>query len=171
MADNNPMQEIRLGKVVLNIGTEGPGERLEKAKGLLEELTGKEAKITKARRRIAFGLSKGRDIGAMVTLRDEDAEEFLERVLVAKEHKIRKEAIDNQGNFSIGLEEHIDLPDTDYDPDLGIFGMDIAVTLQRPGFRIKKKKISKKIGKNHKITKEDTIDFLKNRFDVEVIGD
>lgn len=171
MTEENPMRKIRLEKVVLNIGTGGPGEELEKAKNLLEDLTDNEAKITNARGRSAFGVSKGREIGVMVTLRREEAEDFLQRLLEAKDHMVRESSFDTQGNLSMGLEEHIDLPDTDYDPEIGIFGMDVTVTLERPGFRIKRRKISKEIEDDHKITKDDAKEFMKEKFDVEVVGD
>lgn len=170
MAEENPMKEIRLEKVVLNIGAGGPGEELEQARDLLEGLTGKEANITEAKSRSAFGVSKGRDIGVMITLRDNEAKEFLESVLKAKENKVNKNAFDDQGNLSIGIKEHIDLPQADYDPELGIFGLDVAVKLERPGFRIKRKKISKKIGKDHRISKEEAINFIEKNFDAEVVG-
>ncbi|MFP4633674.1 MAG: 50S ribosomal protein L5 [Candidatus Aenigmatarchaeota archaeon] len=171
MTNENPMKEIKLEKVVLNIGAGGPGEKLEKAKNLLESLTGRKTKITKARGRSAFGVSKGRDIGAMVTLRENEAERFLERVFEAKENRISRDVFDQQGNLSLGIKEHIDLPGTDYDPEVGIFGMDVAVKLERPGFRIKKKKVSKEIGKDHKISKDEAISFIQKNFDVEVVGD
>lgn len=171
MSEKNPMRQISLQKVVLNIGAGGPGEELEKAKNLLEDLTDKEAKITDAKSRSAFGVSKGRDIGVMVTLRDEQARDFLERVLEAKDYRIKKRSFDDQGNFSIGVKEHIDLPETDYNPDLGIFGMDITATLERPGFGIKRRSISKKVGDNHKISKNEAIDFMKQNFDVEITGE
>lgn len=171
MRDGNPMREISLQKVVLNIGAGGPGEELEKAKNLLEDLTGREAKVTDAKKRSAFGVTKGRDIGVIVTLRDEEAGEFLERVLEAKDYMIKRRSFDDQGNFSIGIKEHIDLPDTDYNPDIGIFGMDITATLERPGFTIKRKRISKKVGTNHKISKTEAIEFMKKNFDVEIKGE
>ena len=171
MPEQNPMKEIRLQKVVLNISTGGPGEELEKAKKLLESLTGKEGKVTKAKKRSAFGDSKGRELGVIVTLRNNDAEEFLERVLEAKDYKIDSNSFDSQGNFSMGIEEHIDLPDTDYDPDIGIFGMDITVTLERPGFSIKRRRIPGKVGQEHKITKDEAMDFMKENFDVETTGE
>lgn len=170
MPENNPMKEIRLEKVVLNIGTGGPGEKLEKAKNLLKDLTGREPKITKAKSRSAFGVSQGRDIGVMVTLRDDEAEDFLKKVLEAKEWKLDDGSFDRQGNVSMGLKEHIDLPGTDYNPELGIFGMDITVTLERPGFRTKRKKISRPIGDDHKISKEEAIGFMEEKFEIEVEG-
>ncbi len=168
VSKKNPMEEIRLGKVVLNIGAGGPGEELENAKSLLEGLTGREGKITKARSKSAFGVTKGREIGVMVTLRDNEAEDFIKRVFEAKDGKISKESFDSQGNLSIGLKEHIDLPGTDYDPDIGIFGLDVAVTLERPGFRIKKRSISKDIGEDHKISKKEAMRFVEKKYNVDV---
>jgi len=57
----------------------------------------------------------------------------------------------------------------EYDPELKIMGLEVAVTLERPGYRIKKKKIrTKKIGKNHKITKDDAIQFIKTKFNATI---
>lgn len=166
----NPMREIRIEKVTLNIGAGGPGEKLEKAKGLLKELTGMEAKETEAKSKSAFGVSKGRAIGAKVTLRGKEGKEFLEKIFQAKGEKVSRSNFDSQGNLSIGIKEHIDLPGTDYNPEIGIFGLDVTVTLERPGFHVKRRKVSKEIGKNHRISKEEAIDFIKDEFDVEVSG-
>ncbi|MFB6216468.1 MAG: 50S ribosomal protein L5 [Candidatus Aenigmatarchaeota archaeon] len=164
------MKEIKVEKVVLNVGAGGPGEELEKSKNLLERLTDREPKETKARGRSEFGVSKGREIGAMVTLRDEEAKDFLERVLVAKDNELSREDFDEQGNFSIGIKEHVDIPGTEYDPDIGIRGLDVSVTLERPGFRVKKRRISKDIGENHKISKEEAIEYVEDNFDVDVVS-
>lgn len=165
------MRKIRIEKVTLNIGAGGPGEKLEKAKSLLEDLTGMQAKETESKSKSVFGVSKGREIGAKVTLRGEDAREFLERVLEARGNKISRNNFDSQGNLSIGIKEHIDLPETDYDPDIGIFGLDVTVTLERPGFHVKRRKVSKEVGKNHRISKEEAINFIKNEFDIEISRD
>lgn len=171
MEDENPMRKIRIEKVTLNIGTGGPGERLENAKDLLEKLTGKTAKETKAQGRSAFGVSQGRNIGVMVTLRNEKAEKFLERVLKVKDRKIKRRSFSENGNFSLGIEEHIDLPEAEYEPEIGIYGLDVAVSLERPGYRTKRKKISKSVGKSHQIKKDEAMKFVKNTFDVEITGD
>lgn len=169
MAENK-MRQIRIEKVTLNIGAGGPGEKLEKAVKLLEKLTGRGAKETEARSRSAFGVSKGRKMGAKVTLRGEEAVKFLERVFDALDHTVKISNFDRQGNLSVGIKEHIDLPGTDYDPELGIFGLDVTVTLERPGFRVKRRKISKKVGSSHRISKEDAVSFIKKKFDVEIAG-
>ena len=165
----NPMKKIRIEKVTLNIGVGESGEKLEKAKRLLETLTEKTIILTKTKKRNTFGVQKGRPIGAKVTLRGENAINFLKKIFETKDKKISEKCFDNNGNFSIGIHEHIDMPGVRYDPKIGIFGMDICVTLERPGFRIKKRKISKPIGKNHRISKEDSINYIKKNFEIEVI--
>jgi large subunit ribosomal protein L5 len=169
MAEDNPMREIRIEKVTLNVGAGGPGEELEKSKALLKELTGMEPKETEARSRSAFGVSKGRSMGTKVTLRGKEAREFLERVFEANP-ELSKESFDGNGNFSVGIEEHIDLPGTEYDPEMGILGLDVTVTLERPGFRVRRKKISKKIGKGHRISKQEAMEFVDENFDVNIVG-
>ncbi len=165
----NPMRKITIEKVTLNIGIGESGEKLEKAKKLLENFTGKKVVLTKAKKRNTFGSSKGKKIGAKVTLRDEKAIEILKKVLEAKEMKLKERCFDKNGNFSFGIHEHIDIPGVKYDPKIGIYGMDICVTLQRPGFSIKRKKINKKIGKTHKIKKEDAMDFANKKLGIDVI--
>ena len=165
----NPMREIKIEKVTLNIGIGETGSKLERAKNLLESLTDKKVVKTKAKRRSSFGLSRGRPIGVRVTLRGENAKKFLERVFETKEGKIKEKSFDKNGNFSVGIHEHIDMPGVRYDPKIGIFGMDVCVTLERPGYRVKRKKISKKIGKSHKISKEESINFIKKNFKVDIV--
>jgi large subunit ribosomal protein L5 len=165
----NPMKKIRIEKVTLNIGVGESGEKLGKAKKLLESLTGKNVVETKTKKRSTFGVAKGRPIGVKVTLRGEDAINFLKKILDSKDKKLSKKYFDKNGNFSVGIHEHIDIPGIRYDPKIGIFGMDVCVTLERSGFGIKRRKISKPIGKTHEIGKEEAIDFIKEKFGVEVV--
>jgi large subunit ribosomal protein L5 len=150
----------------MGVGTSG--ERLQKAIQLLENLTNQKPATTYAEKTIKnFGIRKGEAIGAKVTLRGEKAEEFLKNALSVVEYRLRRRQI-NPGNFSFGIHEHIDLPGVDYDPDVGIYGMDVNVSLRRRGYRVKRRRVARsKIGKNHVITKEETIEFLK-KLGVEV---
>ncbi len=159
----NPMREVLIDKVVINIGVGESGERQKKALQLLEELTGRTPTSTYAKKTIRnFGIRKGEAIGAKVTLRGEEALEFLKRALVVKENRLSIRQI-GDGYFSFGIQEHIDLPGVDYDPDMGIFGMDVAVSLKRRGYRVARRKIARgKIGKSHRVTKQDTVEFLKS---------
>ncbi|MEM5799444.1 MAG: 50S ribosomal protein L5 [Candidatus Aenigmatarchaeota archaeon] len=158
----NPMRKVRLEKVTLNIGTTTDKDKLERALKLLEKLTGRKPIVTKTHKRNTFGIAKGRPIGAKITLRGEEAEEMLKKILKGVDNILKIKQI-NDGNFSIGVKEYIDLPGVNYDPDIGVLGFDCTVTLERPGYRIKRRKLRKtKIGKKHLITKEETIEWIKS---------
>ena len=102
-------------------------------------------------------------------MRKVKAEEFLKNALQAKDNTILEKSFDNNGNFGFGIREYIDLPKTKYDPKLGIRGFDVLVSLQRPGFRVKRRKLKKtRIPHKHKITKDEAIEFVKNKFGVVV---
>ncbi len=166
--EENPMRAIEIEKVVINIGCGEGGEKLDNAKKLLETITGKKILITKTHKRTTFGAAKGRPIGCKVTLRKSDAKEFLKKALDAVGKKLPKSVFDTQGNFSFGIKEHIDIPGTRYDPDTGIYGMDICVTLQRKGFRVLRKKLKSKIGRRHKIAPEEAKQFVIKSFGVVI---
>lgn len=167
----NPMREIILAKITVNIGAGESGPRLEKSRNLVEKLVGKKSIITRTHRRSTFGVAKGRPIGVKATLRGREATEFLRTALKALENKIKSGNFDSTGNFSFGIKEYIDIPGIKYDPDIGILGMDICATLERPGYRVKKRKIKKgKIGRTHKITKDEAIEWAKKEFNVEIVN-
>lgn len=164
------MKKIAVDKVVINIGVGKSGEPIEKAKKALTELTGRKPAVRGAKKTVRdFGIHQGEPIGVMVTLRRDEAIEFMKRVIAAKKNILKESSFDNFGNFSIGIHEHIDIPGTKYNPEIGIFGMDVNIVLVRPGYRIARKSRKRaRIGKSHRITKEDAIAFLKENFGVEV---
>jgi large subunit ribosomal protein L5 len=167
--DPNSMRRISISKVVINIGVGKSGEPIEKAKHALQELTGQRPSVRGARETVRdFGIHKGEPIGAMVTLRRQQAVEFLKRVITAKNNVLKFSSFDNYGNISVGIHEHIDIPGTKYNPEIGIFGMDVSLSLTRPGYRIAKKRYSRKIGKAHRITKDEAIKYFQQQFGVEV---
>ena len=168
---SNPMRNIRIEKVTVNIGAGQPGEALDHAKTLLHDLTGKKVLETKAKRRNpTFKLRKGLPIGAKVTLRGKEAEEFLKKALAAKKNTIKYSNFDNLGNFSFGIAEYIDFPGIKYNPDIGMLGFDVCVTLARPGTRVKKRRVKKsRVSKKHLLSKDDAVEFIKNKFGVEVV--
>jgi len=166
----NPMREIRIEKVTLNMGCSTDKNKLERGNKLFEILSGQKPVVTVTGKRTTFGMAKGKPIGVKVTLRKEKAKKFLRDVLSAVDNELKEEQI-NDDNFSIGLKEYIDLPDVEYNPEIGILGFDISVSLERPGFRVKIRKIKKsKINKKHKIIKNETIEWLKKNFGVKIIG-
>lgn len=162
------MRQIKIEKVTLNIGIGEVSKEVNKACKLLKLLTGKEAVKTKSKKTSkSFGLREGLEVGAKVTLRGEEAKEFLERAFEAIEY-LPEGCFDSQGNFSFGVEEYLNLPGVKYDPEIGIMGFDVAVTLERPGANIKRKRNSKKVGDSHKTNKEDSINFIRDNFSVSV---
>lgn len=169
-AKANPMREVLLGKVTLNIGAGESGPKLEKSKAILEKISGKKAIFTKTRKRSTFGVAKGKPIGAKITIRGKEAEELLKKLLQAKDSKLKPSYFDTTGSVSFGIAEYINIPGIKYDPDIGILGMDVCVTFTRRGYRIKKRKLKpRKVGKAHKITTEEAMEFMKAKFGVELV--
>ena len=169
--EQQPMLKPRIEKVVVNMSIGKSGEPLEKAAKVLKELAGQNPCKRKAKKTIRdFGIRKGEPIACMVTLRKQKAIEFLKKVLPVVDNKISKECFDERGNFSFGIKEHIEIPGVRYDPEIGIFGMDICVSLSRPGYRVKKRRIEKtKIGSKHLLTPEEAMVFVKEALGVEVV--
>lgn len=164
------MEQIRVEKVTLNIGCGDDNAKIEKATKLLQMLTEKKPVVTVSKRRSTFGVAKGKPLGAMVTMRKAAAMEFLKRALAANENRMKGSQFDKDGNFSFGVREYIDIPGVRYSHDIGMMGLDVSVTLERRGFHVKKRKIRQaKIGKKHKINKEEAIEWAKNTFGVEII--
>ena len=167
----NLMKKISLAKVVLNMGVGKSGEPIETGKKALEQITGKKPNPRNAKKaQRDWGVRKGEPIGIAVTVRDNDATELLKRLLIVKDNQIKEKAFDNEGNLSFGIKEHIDIPEIKYDPKIGILGLEVSISLSRPGFNIKLRSGRKtKVGKNHRITKNDAIKFLTEEFGVEVV--
>lgn len=166
----NPMREIRLAKVTVHINVGKSGEMLEKATKVLGEITGQKPCTKRAKQTIKdFGIREGEPIACLTTLRDDKAAAFLKRGLEAVSNALKASSFDDNGNFAFGIKEHIEIPGTKYVPELGIVGMDVIGTLERPGFRIKRKRIRPaRIGKRHRITKEQAMKFVSERFGVQI---
>lgn len=166
----NPMLKPRIEKVIVNMSVGKSGEPLEKAATVLQQLTGQKPCKRKAKKSVRdFGIRKGEPIACMVTLRKEKAREFIKRALQAVENKVLKESFDRFGNFSFGIEEHIDIPGTKYMPELGIHGMDVSVALSRKGQRVKHRRRSKsRVGIKHRLTPEEAIEFVQDEFGIQV---
>ena len=169
--EENPTLKPRIEKVVVNISVGKSGEPLEKATKVLKDLTGQTPCKRKAKTTIRdFGIRKGEPISCLVTLRKQRAIEFLKKVLPVVDNKISKASFDQQGNFAFGIKEHIEIPGVKYDPEIGIFGMDICVSLGRPGYCVKnRRKRQTKIGSKHILKTEDSIVFIRNTLGVEIV--
>jgi large subunit ribosomal protein L5 len=162
---------ISIEKVTLNVGVGGAGEKLEKAKKLLEKLSGQKPIETAATKRVpTWNIKQGMIIGTKVTLRGKKAADVLNRCLEAVENKIKASSFTDDGNFSFGVREYIDMPSMKYDPELGMFGFDVCITLRKWGYRVKKRKRAPaKIPKKHVITKAEAMDFAK-KLGIEVVS-
>ncbi len=165
----NPMRRIEVEKVVINMGVGESGEKLAKAEKLLDHITGQKSIKRKARRTIQpFGIKKGEAIACKVTLRGERARDFLKRCFKIQ-NKLLKSQFDTYGNFSFGIAEHTDFG-IRYDPKVGIYGMDVCVSLKRPGYRIQERRIQKrKLPNKQRINRADVIAFLEKEYGVEVL--
>lgn len=166
----NPMEEVKIAKATVNIGVGESGERLGRAEKLLQTITGQQpvrtySKVTNPE----FGIRKGQPIACKVTLRGEKADKAIKMILDGIENRLKIRQFDAQGNVSFGINEHIDIPGMRYDPDIGIFGMNISITFEKPGYRIKRRKIQrKKVPVKHTVTKEETVEYMKNNFQVKI---
>ena len=164
------MKDVKIEKVTVNMGVGQAGEELDKAVAILQKITGaKPAKTACRVRAPTWGIRPGLMIGAKVTLRKQKAETFLKDALRAKDNMIKEKSFDKTGNFGFGVKEYIDLPSIKYDPKYGIRGFDVLVTLEKPGFRVKKRKIGKhRIPVRHSVSKQAAIEFVKQKFGVVV---
>lgn len=165
------MRTVRIAKLVLNIGVGRSGEAIERARRVIEDLVKQKASSRKAKKSIRdFGVHKGEPIGMMVTLRGPKASEILKLLFRARENKVPASAFDDFGNCSFGIKEHIEIPGVRYSPDIGIFGMNVSAVLERPGYRVaRRSRAAGKIGKSHRVAKEESIAFFKENFGIEVV--
>ena len=133
----NPMQVLRLEKIVLNNGL---GEALQNAKavdaavGDIQLITGQKPIVTRAKRSIAqFRVRTGNPIGVKVTLRGERMWDFLERLTRVALPRIRDfrgvpgKSFDGRGNYSLGLREQLAFPEIDYDKVDRLRGLEISI--------------------------------------------
>ena len=167
----SPMKKITLDKVVLNMGVGKSGDIIQVAKRALEQISGKKPSTRNAREtQRDWGVRKGEPIGVAVTVRGEDAVVLLKRLLEAKGNSINGKSFDNFGNFSFGINEHIDIPDVKYEPSIGILGLGISIALTRPGYGIRKRSKHKaSVGKSHVISNQEAKDYLVKEFGVTIV--
>ena len=158
----NPMRTIRIAKITLNVGAGKNEDLLKKGLILLQKLSPLTPVKTVTNKRIpGGGLRPGLTIGCKVTVR-KNPTELLLRLLAAKGKKLSEHNFDPQGNFAFGIPEYIDIAGMSYDPELKIIGLEAAVTLERPGYRIKHRGTrAVAVGKAHRITKSEAIGFVR----------
>ena len=106
----SPMKKISLEKVVLNMGIGKSGDVIDISKKAIEQISGKKPSTRNAKEaQREWGVRKGEPIGVAVTIRGNDAVVLLKRLLEAKGNTINGKSVDNFGNYSFGINEHIDI--------------------------------------------------------------
>lgn len=164
----NKMQEIRIEKISLSIGVGQAGDTLDKAVTLLESLSGRKAIQTVTQKRIpTWNVRPGLAVGCLVTLR-KDKVGMLKDLLASIKNRLKKSQFSGR-TITFGVPEYIEIPGARYNPEIGIIGLQVSVTLERPGYTITKRSVKKsKVGNKSKITTEETINFMKEKYNVEV---
>jgi large subunit ribosomal protein L5 len=136
------MQAPKLVKVTLNMGVgeaKQDAKMLEAAREQLATIAGQHPNVRRARKSVAaFKLREGMPVGLSVTLRDERAYEFLDRLLSIAIPRIRdfrglkRTSFDGRGNYSMGVREQIIFPEIDYDAIDQVRGLDVTITTSAP---------------------------------------
>jgi large subunit ribosomal protein L5 len=139
---------------------------------VLKSITGAKPCPRKAKKSVRdFGVRKGENIGCIVTLRGANIEEFLKHAFESTKNRIKESCFDEYGNISFGIAEHINIPGTKYDPTLGIFGMNVCIVLERPGYRVARRaERPGKIGRGQRVGKDEAIEFMKEHYNLQLKG-
>ena len=132
------MEAPRLVKVTLNMGVgEAKQDRgmLEAAQTQLGTIAGQKPNVRRAKKSVAqFKVREGMPVGLTVTLRDERAYEFIDRLTSVAIPRIRDfrglnpRSFDGRGNYSMGVRVQIIFPEIDYDEIDQVRGLDVTFT-------------------------------------------
>lgn len=169
---DNPMQNIYLDKVVLNIGI-GDNENLfTNAKLLLEKLTEHTPVASRSKQRQPeLKLRKGQIIGALVTLRNAEAKQMLKRAIEANDLLLKESSVANN-SVSFGVKEYIYFSGVKYDPKIGMLGLNVNASFARKGRRIenRKRRRSKVAAFHRQIKREEIVEYLTKNFGAKMQG-
>ncbi len=163
------MRQPVVEKVVVHMNVGEGGRELQNAEEIIEDITGQQTVRTQAKQsNPEFGIRRGDPIGCMVTLRGDRAEEFLSEALSIV-GSVPRSSFDEFGNFSFGVEEHTDFEGQEYDPEVGIFGMDVTVALARKGKRVERRGVRpREVPDDHRLDVDDAVTFVQEAFEVEI---
>ena len=163
----NKMREIRIEKLTLNIG--GTAEKLDKGFILLQKISGKKPIRIKAKKRIPnWGVRPGLEVGTKVTLRGEEAEKLLEKLLKAVENKLKERQV-RENFLSFGIHEYIDIPGFEYIREIGMMGLEVTIVFVRAGKRVERKKIKRGKTRRQNIPASEIEKFMEKKFETKII--
>ena len=168
----NPMMQPRITKVAVNIGVGEGGNRLINAEKVLELVTGVRPQRTLGRiQNRDLKVRQGAPIGCKVTMRDQDRiMAFLKDAFWVRENTIPAWNFDRSGNLSFGIRDYTDFPEQKYDPEIGIFGMDITAVLERPGHRVSRRRRGKsKVGMKHRVSADESRAWFVENFNISIL--
>ena len=171
MSESN-MRNPQITKVTINIGVGEGGQRLGLAEKVLGVLTGLKPIRTLGKiQNRDLKVRKGAPIGCKVTMRNREViKKFLTDAFWVRENTIPAWNFDAQGNLSFGISDYTDFPDQKYDPEIGIFGMDINVVVERPGHRVsRRRRRSRKVGLGHRVTPMESKTFFEETYGVKIL--
>ena len=159
----NPMRTVKVEKVILSAGA--TDKDLEKAKRLLELITGMKPQVIASSKRIPdFGVRPGLEVGTRVTVRGKKALDLLRQILGALDNTLRSKQV-SDNHFSFGIKEYIEIPEMEYQREIGIRGFNATVVFARSGLRVARRKIKAgKVSKKQVVTKEEIIKFMEDNF-------
>ena len=167
MVNENKMREIKLDKVILNIG--GVGEKLDKGEILLKEISGKKPVKVQAVKRIpTWNVRPGLEVGVKVTLRGEDALNMVKKLLPAIDNTLKEKQIQDNC-FSFGIHEYIEIPGVEYIREVGIMGFEVTVVFSRAGKSVEKKKVKRGKARRISVSREEIENYLVSNFKTEIL--
>ncbi len=170
-SSENRWRQLRVVKIVVNIGVGESGDRRAKAERVLSMVTHQKPVATRSHATNRdFGIRVGQEIGVKVTLRGPTATEFLQRALDARDRQFDPDSVDGDGNFSLGVRDYTDFTGMKYDPAIGIFGMDISVEMGRAGWRVRDRKSHRSaLPASLRVSADETRKFLVEKFGVTML--
>lgn len=168
----NPMVQPRITKVVINIGVGEGGDRLSNAESVLKLVSGVDPVRTLGKQQNRdLKVRVGFPIGCKATMRNQDTiKKFLTDAFWVRENTIPTWNFDREGNLSFGISDYTDFPDQKYNPDIGIFGMDINIVLERPGHRVsRRRRRSAKVALNHRTTADEARAWFVENYGLKIL--
>ncbi|MBL8570096.1 MAG: 50S ribosomal protein L5 [Phreatobacter sp.] len=133
----NPLQIPAIDKIVINMGvgeSTADSKKASVAAADLALISGQKPVITRARQAISnFKVRENMPLGTKVTLRKQRMYEFMDRLVTIALPRVRDfrglnpKSFDGNGNFALGLKEHVVFPEISYDKVDQMWGMDIIV--------------------------------------------